>query len=117
MSKEEELVAGVSYLRPNVSRSISVTRTYSLGNYKNIKFSDTISDIPEDLAINHEVMNVLKFLQLVSIEKSYFDYVKDAEAWHNLDIEDAIAKLDGLESETMSTLKELLNGKKIEDLN
>lgn len=99
-----------------INRSVSVTRTYSLGNYKNIKFSDTISDIPEDLATNHEVMSVLKFLQLVSIEKSYFDYVKDAETWHSYDIEEAIEKLNGLESETMSTLKEILDVKEVEDL-
>lgn len=99
------------------NRSVSVTRTYSLGNYKNIKFSDTISDIPEDLAIDHETMNVLRFLQLVSIEKSYFDYLNSADKWHELDIEEAIEKLNGLETETMSTLKELLNGKEIKDVN
>ena len=99
-----------------MDRSVSVTRTYSLGNYKNIKFSDTISDIPEELAISPEVMNTLKFLQIVSIEKSYFDYVKDAESWHELDIEEAIAQLDGLEKETITTLKELFNGHNIEDL-
>lgn len=99
-----------------MDRSISVTRTYSLGNYKNIKFSDTISEVPKDLAINQEVMGVLRYLQLVSIEKSYFEYVHNAEEWHDLGIEEAIEKLNGLEHETMATLKELLNGKEIEDL-
>ena len=99
-----------------MDRSISVTRTYSLGNYKNIKFSDTISEIPEDLAINHEVMGVLRFLQMVSIEKSYFEYVHNAETWHDFGIEEAIEKLNGLERETITSIKELLNGKEIEDL-
>jgi len=99
-----------------MDRSVSVTRTYALGNYKNIKLTDTISDIPEELATNPEVMGALKFLQIVSIEQSYFNYVRDAESWHQLDIEDAIAKLDGLEKETITDLKELLNGKNIKDL-
>ena len=85
MSKEiKGQVAKLAPFRPNMSRSISVTRTYSLGNYKNIKFSDTISDIPEHLAIDHEVMNVLSFLQLVSIEKSYFNYVIKPEQFDEL---------------------------------
>lgn len=99
-----------------MDRSISVERLYSLGNYKNIKFSDTISEIPEELATNQEVMNVLRFLQMVSVEKSYFEYVHNAESWHDLNIEDAIEQLDALEKETLTSMKELLNGKEIEDL-
>jgi len=99
-----------------MDRSISVTRTYSLGNYKNIKFSDTISGIPDELANNTEFMNELRFLQIVGVDKNYFDYVQNAENWHNLNIEDAIATLDSLEKETVASLKETLDKYEIKDL-
>lgn len=99
-----------------MDRSISVTRTYSLGNYKNIKFSDTISEIPEELANSPEFMSELRFLQLVAVDKSYFEYVHNAETWHNLNIEDAIATLNGLEKETIESLQEILDKHEIKDL-
>jgi hypothetical protein len=99
-----------------MKQDISVTRTYSLGNYKNIKFSDTIKDIPKHLTLNREAQDLLRLLQLVSIEKSYFKYVRDFPALHEISVEDALAKLEEFEPEIIRDLKDVIgNGIEVED--
>jgi hypothetical protein len=57
-----------------MNKSLSVERLYSLGDYKNIKFSDTITDIPGHVALDQDVMKLLSYLQIVDIELSFNRY-------------------------------------------
>ena len=57
-----------------MKKSISVERTYFLGDYKSLKIADHSEDIPEELMMNPEFMNTLRYLQLMEIEKAYYNY-------------------------------------------
>lgn len=59
-----------------MNRTISVERLYSLGDFKNIKFNDTITDIPQNIALNDKAMGLLHYLQLTEIEHAHKRYLK-----------------------------------------
>lgn len=59
-----------------MQRTLSVERLYSLGDFKNIKFTDTITDIPQELSLNPNAMKLISYLQLTEIELSHKRYIK-----------------------------------------
>lgn len=62
-----------------MEKKISTERLYSLGDYKNIKFSDEITGVPEEVFNNPEASKLLRYLQLLEIEYSYSRYTLLAE--------------------------------------
>ena len=85
-------------------------RIYSLGDFQNVKFTDTITDIPDDSLLNEDVMKSLRYLQIVEIEWSYINYmylksnrpsVSDAESLE-------VAK-EFIEKERTTAFKDLLS--------
>jgi hypothetical protein len=62
--------------KKRMNKQISAERIYSLGDYQNIKFNDTITEIPDEIALNPDTMERLRYLQLVDIEWSYISYMK-----------------------------------------
>ncbi len=55
-------------------RNLGVERTFFLGDYKSLKVTDHINDLPEEFSLNEEFINILKSLQLIGIEKAYYEY-------------------------------------------
>jgi len=87
---------------------LEVKRLYPLGDYKNITFTDVLSEVPGEYFLNSNLQGTLRMLQFIRMDKCYFDYVRMAKKVHELGIEDAIAMLNGFETETITTLEELL---------
>jgi len=90
-----------------MKRSLSTERTYSLGDYKSLKISDKIEEIPEELAMNPEFMETFRHLQLMEIEKAYYDY----------SVVSQVMRKDGTDGERLIALTEIVNdtfGKLIE---
>lgn len=59
-----------------MKRDLGVERIFPLGEYKNIKLSSTLRDIPEELAQNERVAGLLYLQQALSCEivyRRYFD--------------------------------------------
>lgn len=88
-----------------MDRAVSVERLYSLGDYKNIKFTDSISGIPEHVAMDTEAMDLLRYIQLLEVEQSHKRYIKLAEKL-NLDKLDEILAV--IEEERHNTWEQLL---------
>jgi hypothetical protein len=86
-----------------MERTISIERLYFLGNFKNIKISNTLTDIPEELAMNVEVMELLYRQQLIAVEKAYRDY---HEIVKNLP-ENETETLEYLDAERIQNFKDL----------
>jgi len=61
--------------------SIGVERTYSLGNYINLKVTDTINNIPQAMLMDEEAIGALRALQLLRLDAVYFNYVKDSNTF------------------------------------
>lgn len=62
-----------------MNRSISVDRLYTLGDYKNIRFVNTINDIPEELASNPRIIELLYAQEYLQCEAGYRKYVNMLE--------------------------------------
>lgn len=54
--------------------SIGMERLYYLGDYRNIKVSSYISGIDHEVRLNQELMDDLRYLQMVEVEKTYYAY-------------------------------------------
>lgn len=90
-------------------RSIGIERLFSLGDFRNIKFVDTIVDIPEEVANNEKVIQALTLIQLARIEKSYFQYLKMLETTSKMvNRDEVIEYLASYSDEIYSKLFELI---------
>lgn len=91
-----------------IERGIKADRTFFLGQYKNIKISDALENIPENIAMNKEVMDELYYLLLITIEYAYRRYQKLNLELGELSLEDSISLLNDLMDSNLKSIKELL---------
>jgi len=96
-----------------MKRSLGIERTFWLGQFRNIKVTDYITDIPDDLALNEEVISLLRTLQLINIDKVYLNYIKESPAVSGdytdarpETIEEAVEALEEVRLTTFEKLKE-----------
>lgn len=91
-----------------MKREIGTERLYSLGDFKNIKFMDIIVDVPQEFVVNSDMVNEVRFLQLVSIELAFRRYMKLMEevplAWGQKSIE----ALEKIRQDTIKTITSIL---------
>ena len=57
-----------------MNRTISTERTFQYVQFEPLKFTDTITDIPEDIALNEDAMSLLRRMQLLEVERAYILY-------------------------------------------
>jgi hypothetical protein len=94
-----------------MERKIGMERLFSLGQFKNLRITDEISGIPQELWMNPETMALLRQLQYAQTEKEYLNYVLHSESMNNpiarpADIEEAVERLDAHRATTLENLKE-----------
>jgi len=95
-----------------MNRSLKVERIYSLGDYKNIKVTDDINEIPEELVLNDKAVGLMRVMQLLQTERVYQKYMHLGSIFKNPDgkpktQEEIFEIIDNLETDTMSKLKEV----------
>jgi len=92
-----------------MNKTISAERIFALGDYQNLKVTDSITEIPDAIARNPEAIKLLRFLQLVDIEWSYLTYQKlrlsEPKIVNSESIKSAI---DYIESERTTTFEKLI---------
>jgi hypothetical protein len=98
-----------------MNRSLKVERIYSLGDYKNIKVTDDINELPEELVLNDKAVGLVRMMQLLQTEKVYQKYVNLGGLLKGKSQEDVFEMIDELESDTMSKLKEIFKNGKTEN--
>jgi hypothetical protein len=94
--------------KEKVNRTVSVDRLYSLGDYKNIRFSSTIDGIIERLALDKTFMDKLLFLQMLDIESSFRTYKDLAKKIGTPSEEEALKILEDFRQTTLNDLKQYL---------
>jgi hypothetical protein len=75
-----------------MNRTMSVERLFSLGNYENLKVSDVLTDVPEEIALDPEEAQVLRNLQLVDIEHTWLKYAELKLSYPKLDNQEAVSR-------------------------
>lgn len=98
-----------------MERAISIERLYSLGNYKNIKLSNVINNIPLDIWTSPDAMATLQFLLMVAVETDFRRYQKLNKEIGGLSLEESLEKLSEMRDDTYREIQELLNNGKIEN--
>jgi hypothetical protein len=94
-----------------MTRTLGVERVFTLGNYKTIRFIDTIENIPEKLAFDAELVSKIRALQFITIEKDYRDYIATNKEVNAMSFEDAITALDEERATTLEDIKNILTEK------
>lgn len=95
-----------------MNRTSSIKRLYWLGDYRNIEFSDVIDDIPEEVALNPELMGEIRLLQLLQVEWAYRQYHKMIEKLpYDKNIDYAIKELEDQRSLVTKSITEKLKTK------
>ena len=93
-----------------MNKTIAIERIFSLGDYQNLKVTDTITEIPDAIASNPDAVKLLRYLQLVDIEWSYVKYMKLRASEPKLaNVESIEAALAFIEDERTRTFEDLLN--------
>jgi hypothetical protein len=87
-----------------MERNLKYERLFPLGQYVNAKFIDEIIGIPEKVCLNQNLINELRYLQMVDVELAYRTYLKLSEKAHTLDLEELAKSLEFLETERKETL-------------
>lgn len=98
-----------------MERKVGVERLYYLGDYKNIKFTNEVSEIPELLSENDRVMELIHKQAYLACEFAYRQYVEMIEdinekfttVENGRKVTDSQAVMEFLQSERTQTLKDL----------
>jgi hypothetical protein len=92
-----------------MNRQISAERTFQYVQYEPLKFTDTITEIPHEIASNIDAMKLLRYLQLVDIEWSYLTYLEIRLQEPKLLTADAVREAkEFMEAERVVTFEKLL---------
>jgi hypothetical protein len=92
----------------DISRDLKIERTYSLGDYKNIKFTDEINNLPERFITNPKALDTVRYLQFIQTELNFRRYINLAKNFNALTEDEAIEELEKLREITINDIKTLL---------
>ena len=98
-----------------MERTLLTERLYSLGDFKNIKFNNTLTGIPEEVANNERAIGQMFFLQALSCEiayRRYYDMIEKINeefvtVKNGRKVADTEAVMTFLLEERQQTMKEL----------
>lgn len=91
---------------------LNADRLYSLGDYKNIRFTSELTDLPPEL-ISNGAINLLRYWQLLDLEISFNKYLNLIRKVNELSKEDVLAFLEEERQQNLNDLKDVIfkNGK------
>jgi hypothetical protein len=94
-----------------MNRNSHVERVYPLGDYKTLRLSDDIIDIPMPLAMDKEFMGLVRYLQLVEVEITYRKYFELLKQTNAITVDEAMKFLAKVQEDTMGEIKAKLEDK------
>ena len=92
-----------------MNRSLGIERVFSLGDYKSIRFSDNIQELPQEVMLNQELVDKIRYLQMLSVDSAYQKYVETMKKYGNLPEEERTSFLIEAKINTLEEIKQLLN--------
>ena len=95
-----------------MNKTISVERIFALAQYENLKVTDTITDIPDEVALNQNAMQLLRNLQLIDMEGTYLHYVHLRSEEPKLSVEGIDTAVSFIEEGRAVTFEKLLEALK-----
>ena len=89
-----------------MKRSLTLKRIFSMGQYQNLEVTDSITDIPEQLALNGDFIASLSIYQMLRLEARFQRYVELRAKTNKMSTEDAISLI---EDNTTTALQDVIN--------
>lgn len=87
-----------------MNRTLGIERVFTLGDYKSIRFSDTIENLPQEVMLNQELVDKIRYLQMLNVDSAYQRY---AEMYRKLNVLPEEEKMSFLIEEKLNTLDEI----------
>lgn len=91
-----------------MKRILSTKRLYSLQQYNNIEFFDSI-ELPENFSLDKEVVDNIRFLQMIQTDLAYRKYLELQTHLSKYDMQTATQYLEELRMNTLDEIQEILN--------
>jgi len=88
-----------------MKRNLTVERLYTLGDFQNIKFTNTITDIPQELSGNDNIIGLLFLQGGLSCDIAYSEYQRRRDAIKNEKVKDVLERLKEEREQTYLELK------------
>jgi hypothetical protein len=71
-----------------MKRNLGLERVFKLGEFKSMRVTSDVSDIPEDVVMDKEAMSQIRLLQLVETDKAFYQYRLQAETLNGFETDD-----------------------------
>jgi hypothetical protein len=91
-----------------MNRSLGIERVFSLGDYKSIRFSDIINELPQEVMLNQELIDKLRYLQMLNVDAAYQLYVDMNRRINRIPEEEKLSFLIEEKLNTLDDIKKLL---------
>lgn len=89
-------------------RTLGVERVYSLGKYQTLRLVDSIDNLPTNVAFDIDVVDTIRILQFLELDRAHLKYKKIHNALKDLPYEKAIAKIDEVREQALNELRDIL---------
>jgi hypothetical protein len=93
-------------------RQLTVNRLYTAGQYQNLTFTDSISEIPDELVFDEEFIKRISNVMMLRLDLQERKYFLIREKTRGLTHEDAIEFLENAKAEELAKLMSHLETKK-----
>lgn len=91
-----------------MNRALGIERVFNLGDYKSLRVTDYLNELPEEWALNDELVDKLRYLQMVGINLVYNNYVRLAKRYDMENLAEAESFLIEERANTMDAIKQLI---------
>jgi hypothetical protein len=93
-----------------VNRTITTERLYYLGDYRNLKVTDTIADLPSKVVFTPNLGGKIRWIQLLEMEILHEKYLEMKGRYKDKSPEEVLALLEENRVQALQELKSILNG-------
>ncbi len=89
-----------------MKRNLGLERVFKLGDFKSMRITSSFDDIPEELALDEEFMTKARLLQLVEVDRAFYQYRYQAGNLNEFENdEDRVADLVEQEAQIFANIK------------
>ena len=89
-----------------MKRNLGLERVFKLGDFKSMRVSSDVLDIPEELALDNEFSANVRLLQLAEVDLAFYQYRVQAGALNGFETdEDRVAELLEQEARMFANIK------------
>ena len=86
--------------------NLGLERVFKLGDFKSMRVSSDVLDIPEELALDKEFMVRMRLLQLIEIDRAFYQYRLQAASMNEFETDqERFDELVGQEAQVFANIK------------